>query len=196
MANNQITPFQLTDQFTMDNFNQRIDETNTLLQKKADASSVYTKEESISSGTRTALSLAETATPDAALAEIARQLSENKGVKIVKLWENASPTSDFPNQTISISNISTFDRIRVEFRGFKDDTKGEVSSEVKYGQRGEIHSHNDCTTSGTLYTWYRRFLPHAGGVDFSICYNREPAAVSTNSIYLIPVRIYGIKGVT
>ena len=37
MADNQITPFQLTDQFTMDNFNQRINETNTALQKKADA---------------------------------------------------------------------------------------------------------------------------------------------------------------
>ena len=34
MANNQITPFQLTDQFTMDNFNQRINETNIALQKK------------------------------------------------------------------------------------------------------------------------------------------------------------------
>ena len=38
MADNQITPFQLTDQFTMDNFNQRINETNTALQKKADTS--------------------------------------------------------------------------------------------------------------------------------------------------------------
>ena len=36
MANTQITPFQLTDQFTMNNFNQRINETNTALQKKAD----------------------------------------------------------------------------------------------------------------------------------------------------------------
>ena len=36
MVNNQITPFQLTDQFTMDNFNQRINETNTALQNKAD----------------------------------------------------------------------------------------------------------------------------------------------------------------
>ena len=58
MADNQITPFQLTDQFTMNNFNQRINETNTALQKKADASSVYTREESISASTRTALSLA------------------------------------------------------------------------------------------------------------------------------------------
>ena len=46
MANTQITPFQLTDQFTMDNFNQRINETNTALQTKADTSSVYTKTES------------------------------------------------------------------------------------------------------------------------------------------------------
>lgn len=35
MANTQITPFQLTDKFTMDNFNQRIDETNTALAQKA-----------------------------------------------------------------------------------------------------------------------------------------------------------------
>ena len=42
MANNQITPFQLTDQFTMDNFNQRINETNTALQNKADKSVAFT----------------------------------------------------------------------------------------------------------------------------------------------------------
>ena len=36
MADKQITPFQLTDQFTMDNFNQRINETNIALQNKAD----------------------------------------------------------------------------------------------------------------------------------------------------------------
>ena len=45
MADNQITPFQLTDQFTMDNFNQRINETNTALQKKAESDSVYAKTE-------------------------------------------------------------------------------------------------------------------------------------------------------
>ena len=42
MADNQITPFQLTDQFTMDNFNQRINETNTALQKKPDKSVAFT----------------------------------------------------------------------------------------------------------------------------------------------------------
>ena len=42
MADKQVTPFQLTDQFTMDNFNQRIEETNTALQKKADKSVDFT----------------------------------------------------------------------------------------------------------------------------------------------------------
>lgn len=41
MADNQITPFQLTDQFTMDNFNQRINETNIALQNKADSSHTH-----------------------------------------------------------------------------------------------------------------------------------------------------------
>ena len=35
MANTQITPFQLTDQFTMDSFNQRVNETNIALQNKS-----------------------------------------------------------------------------------------------------------------------------------------------------------------
>ena len=51
-------------------------EISTTLQKKADSSSVYSKDESISASTRTALSLPETATPDAALAEIARKLPD------------------------------------------------------------------------------------------------------------------------
>ena len=42
MADNQITPFQLTDQFTMDNFNQRINETNIALQNKAEKSVDFT----------------------------------------------------------------------------------------------------------------------------------------------------------
>ena len=42
MADIQITPFQLTDQFTMTNFNQRINETNTALQNKADKSVDFT----------------------------------------------------------------------------------------------------------------------------------------------------------
>ena len=41
MADKQVTPFQLTDQFTMENFNQRIEETNTALANKT-AVSVYT----------------------------------------------------------------------------------------------------------------------------------------------------------
>ena len=50
MANNQITPFQLTDQFTMDNFNQRINETNTALQNKADSNHTHSASD-ITSGT-------------------------------------------------------------------------------------------------------------------------------------------------
>lgn len=87
-------------------------EISTTLQKKADLGEdgkvpagqvdAYSKSESISAETRTALSLPETATPDAALAEIARQLSESGGLKLTKLWKNASPGSDFGEQTITI----------------------------------------------------------------------------------------------
>ena len=77
-----------------------VDGLDTALQKKADTSSVYSKEESISASTRTALSLPDTATPDNALSEIARQLSESGGVQMTLLWENADDSSTFANQDI------------------------------------------------------------------------------------------------
>ena len=85
MADNQITPFQLTDQFTMDNFNQRINETNTALQNKADLGAdgkvpesqlpsmevdAYTKAQSLSDTTKTLFGLDATAVPDDAMALI------------------------------------------------------------------------------------------------------------------------------
>ena len=54
---------------------ENVDGLNTALQNKADTSSVYSKEESISAETRTALGLEETATPDSAFAKIVPQLS-------------------------------------------------------------------------------------------------------------------------
>ena len=60
MANNQITPFQLTDQFTMDNFNQRIEEINTAL----DNIDAYTKAQTLSDATKSQYGLNSDAIPD------------------------------------------------------------------------------------------------------------------------------------
>ena len=167
---------------------ENVDGLNTALQKKADSSSVYTKSESISASTRTALGLAQTATPDAALAEIARQLSESGGVKLTKLWENASPTSTFTAQTINVS--ADYETYLIDFKnhdGFFNSQKCDknvlcclVSANTAidgYGMHGRKVTISD---SGSVS------FQSAYGVDKTNCY--------ANDYLCIPYRIYGVKG--
>ena len=191
MANNQITPFQLTDQFTMDNFNQRINETNTALQNKADTSSVYTKEESISAETRTALSLAETATPDDALSEIARQLSD----RLVLLWENASPNSDFMPQTISL-DLSKYKMVLITIaerkEGIASSTRTYYSAIVPMGLgRTSLSVICDMCFTYRYCTVNVDSIAFENGcwLDMSKTSNWETVL---NSL-AIPLKIYGIK---
>ena len=72
---------------------------------------VYNKEESISASTRTALGLATNATPDAALAEIARQLSE----RMTLLWENAKPTAVFVAQNLTFNGLQNYDFVLFDY---------------------------------------------------------------------------------
>ena len=78
MADKQVTPFQLTDQFTMNNFNQRINETNTALENidtytkqqieeintALQNIDVYTKAQTLSDATKLQYGLNSNAIPD------------------------------------------------------------------------------------------------------------------------------------
>lgn len=198
MANNQITPFQLTDQFTMDNFNQRINETNIALQNKADLGEdgkvpaeqvdAYSQSDSISAETRTALSLPETATPDAALAEIARQLSESGGVTMTMLWENASPSSVFAAQSINVNNAENYDHFLI-------DTKDWVSEEfrnyymVPKNKPSRI-GYTGAENSSAMY--YSRELSINNNI-FTFGEGKINGAVSYPEKRVIPIVIYGMK---
>ena len=168
------------------------------LQNKADSSSVYTKEESISAATRTALSLPETATPDAALAEIARQLSESGGASMKVLWENASPNSEFASQTLTL-DLSSFAFVICAF-------KPVVNSIVEFCQVlrvGANLTRINCTVNAEYGSSYMKYSER--GLNVRSTYISFGSAVSknynensgtTDNSAIVPTLIYGIKGVS
>ena len=148
----------------------------------------YSKSESISAETRTALSLAETATPDAALAEIARQLSESGGVELVMLWENASPNSAFADQTISL-DLSDYGAIAVFSTREIGETCGALSTFALVGGNGA------CIGLGNYGAiTHRNFIVSQNGVTFDKAMATDKNGTKENG-WAIPTIIYGIKGI-
>ena len=179
---------------------ENVDGLDTALQKKADLDEsgkvpaeqvdAYSQSDSISAETRTALSLPETATPDAALAEIARQLSEGGGVKIDLIWENASPNSSFVIGTVKINNIADYDGVFVEF---KDNSESYLANATSF-----VFSKNFSvqTVGFNVYARIRSITITSNGVSFSTAYKYPNNVETQDDSQLVPVKIYGIKGVT
>lgn len=167
-----------------------VDGLDTALQKKADVSSVYTKEESISAETRTALGLAETATPDDALAELTRQFSE----RAVLLWENASPASEFAAQSLSptgMENLQDGDLIAIETNnGVFWNSWSPTTSHWCYSMNFSSYNSSLKVVEGRI----RTFVVRPGSIEFSDCNNWTSAGYSatTNNMF-IPLRIYRIR---
>ena len=173
---------------------------DTALQKKADLGAdgkvpggqvdAYSKADSISAETRTALSLAETATPDAALAEIARQMSECRGVQMDLLWKNASPTSTFPAQNLPI-NFDNYSHVGVIPIVHPQVFYLTPMVIVPVGMTGFLF-----LAWGSMFQ--RGFSVDSERIKFEICYQNPAYGTNggaANNDILIPYFVYGIKGI-
>ena len=105
------------------------------------------------------------------------------------LWENASPTSEFGNTRINI-DLSGFDFVDVEFRAV---------TTISYMSifRNRVGSTTNCVSDnngGKIVS--RLVISYSDRVIFQkgYIYNTYGAYTENNAV-LIPVRIYGIKGV-
>lgn len=102
------------------------------------------------------------------------------------LWENASPTSNFSEQTISL-DLSEYQFVAVEYRF---NTDGDVRK-TDFGLVGSTFVMDVISPSG--YLGRRTGEISASGIKFaSATYNSNTNVVG----YVIPTRIYGIKGVS
>lgn len=117
------------------------------------------------------------------------------GISIKKVWENASPKTEFAAQTIRL-DLSDADEVAIEF------TRVSVNERVgrQYLAIGEDGAYTDLRTaaSGVNYLFQRNYTTTASGVEFN---EGLSVALGTNgrtqdNTICIPRRIYAIKGVT
>ena len=117
-------------------------------------------------------------------------LDETNGIQIKKLWQNASPTSTFTAQTISL-DLSGYTDILVQYYVVKKDANGIRSLIVPvgdYGSMGVSSSINRARTFQVLTTGVKFEAGYYWGV-----YN---SGSSVDNTWLTPHRIFGVKGVS
>lgn len=118
--------------------------------------------------------------------------ADKVGMKL--LWTNASPTSSFDAQTVSL-NLSSYSQVLVYFRVYSD--SGEYSAET-FGVYGLVG--NWCLAVCNAETGsnpsQRAFNITTTGVAFSRAYycNSVGGSLTWSSNLLIPYKIFGIKG--
>lgn len=107
------------------------------------------------------------------------------GIDMDLLWENASPTSSFSAQTISL-DLSEYRLIFVVCKGDTGDTNYPTA----------LAEFNTLTQIGTFngYTRFRTFTATATGVQFGGGYKQTSYSNdSSDNSATIPYKIYGIK---
>ena len=117
---------------------------------------------------------------------------ENIGAMSMELlWENASPSSDFGAQTLTL-NLDGYSAIDVVFRAI---TTRNYYATFRVYLNGQIYECLDSDGTGFMLT--REVEKTAGGLRFSNGYKYDSyAKFSQNASVMIPYQIYGIKGVS
>lgn len=111
------------------------------------------------------------------------------GLLMKLIWTNPNPTATFAAQTVSI-DLSGYDAVMVLARTFTstDANVALVSAFTLIGEYGYL----ELTSPVSNNTGARRFNVTSSGIDFERCgYNG-----GAQNNYLVPQRIYGIKGIT
>lgn len=127
----------------------------------------------------------------------AAALANLGGVSTKLLWTNASPSSAFANQTLTL-DLSSYDAVEVEFGYSKDYPNDSVVVRSLIGHTGTAYMQaNMSNSNGYLLAISRSFIPYTDSIAIYPCYWKysNEKTNSTHNDYAIPTRIYGIKGV-
>lgn len=113
--------------------------------------------------------------------------------KMDLLWENASPTSDFASQTLSL-DLSEYSLFLLVSKTYKTNANNEAnvtSMFIKGIQSFAISGAGQSISSGTYLLETRRGATfNDAGVAFE---NAMQPTTTNNNAYMIPYQIYGIK---
>lgn len=118
-------------------------------------------------------------------------LVNGAGVEAKKLlWTNASPTSSFAKQTISL-NLSEYNFVEIQF---SQNQEAPIRTNFVRAKVGDTQPSRCLMYYNYLYT--RDFTVKTTGVDFAVAsLSSRTGTMADNNNVVIPYKIYGIKGV-
>lgn len=122
---------------------------------------------------------------------LSEYLDKNFGMDL--LWQNASPTSVFAEQSIAL-DLSQYDKIQIDFKQLYTNTSIHDSIELNIGEdfcTSYVFAGEDNYVTGA----YRAGHANNEKVTFLGSYVTTVYGKSSVDSYCIPLRIYGIKGV-
>lgn len=127
-----------------------------------------------------------------------RSLDENNGVQIKKVWTNASPGSDFPEQMIQL-NVTGASFILVVFKITKSSNLWKVAILTCDGNSYIMDApyNTDYASGGTVIgTAFRGATCQSDGIQFGKGYSKDHS--DKNSVerpsFVIPIKMFVVKG--
>lgn len=122
-----------------------------------------------------------------------QQLFTN-GCKIKKLWANASPTSQFAAQKITLS-MTNYDAVLVEFESSYSALTGEYCRVSFKGTEDWTDTFANAQNERVLEIRTRQYSASDTGINFQQGYGKSvsSASVSVRNDYAIPLTVYGIQ---
>ena len=127
-----------------------------------------------------------------------RSLDEKNGVQIKKVWQNASPTSLFPPQDVTIS-ANEGDLIGIEFESQTGATDRRITwLTVKAGMTTELVTVQSTSDGGNIFVTRRAVtITNANSINFDKGYYRYVGDTNKrHDDYSIPTAVYIAKGVS
>lgn len=124
------------------------------------------------------------------------------GATVTKVWENASPTSTFSPQSITIEDMANADIVRIVTKrnsSATDNAIEMVDIPLNHFSNAMIAGQSKYITGsgGKIYAYYRYFNIAADrkSINVSDAWDTSPSIDSANNAHVVPVAIYLIKGV-